>query len=178
MLKCNTERESLLLYDDLSEELVAGLELDDVSRSVIDCARRARRSAIAEAFVNRHTDIMADLIRFRVRPVFHGRDLLIEILDDHRKDGFPNVASILRDALGATQIPHPEKLDDPQLAILHDRYFSYWMYSGGEYEIDDDVWGLVVFARHNNAVVVAEVDQALMSTGRFVKEPADFEEFR
>lgn len=42
---------------------------------------------------------MSNLIRFRVRPVFHGSDLLVEVLDDHRTADFPDVAAILQDAL-------------------------------------------------------------------------------
>ena len=74
---------------------------------------------------------MSDPIRFRVRPVYHGSKLLVDVMGDHRDVGFPNVATILRDALGASQIPHPDKLDDPQFALMHDRHFSFWTYAGG-----------------------------------------------
>lgn len=121
---------------------------------------------------------MSDPIRFRVRPVYHGNQLLIEVLDDHRGERFPNVASILRDALGATQVPHPDKLDGPQVAFSQNRYFSFWVYPGGNYEIDDDIWGLFVLAEENNEAVSADVERTLMSTGRFVKEFVDFEQFR
>jgi hypothetical protein len=121
---------------------------------------------------------MSDPIRFRVRPVYHGDELLIEIVDDHRGEGFPNVASILRDALQAKQVPHPDKLDDPRIALSQDCYFSFWAYPGGHYEIDDDIWSLFVLAKESNGAVIADVERALISTGRFVKEAVDFEQFR
>lgn len=121
---------------------------------------------------------MANPIRFRVRPIYHGSELLVEVLDDHRKEGFPCVSAILRDALGATAGPHPKGLDDPRVAWAHDRYFSYWTYPGGNYEIDDDIWALFVLSKDNNEVVIADVERALLATGQFVKESVDFEQFR
>ncbi|MFC4525560.1 hypothetical protein ISN76_00335 [Dyella halodurans] len=124
---------------------------------------------------------MSNPIRFRVRPVYHGSELLIELLDDPRKDGFPRVAEILRDALGATIGPPPDNLNDPRFALAalaQDRYFTYWSYPGGNYEIDDDIWGLFVFAKDNNKVVIADLERVLLATGQFVKESVDFEQFK
>jgi hypothetical protein len=117
-------------------------------------------------------------IRFRVRPIYHGREFLVEVMGDHRVDGFPNVAAILQDVLGASKIPHPEKLDDPKVAVMHDRYFSYWIYAGGSYEIDNDTWGMFVWAKENNETVIADIERGLISTGRFAKETVDFEQYR
>ncbi|VWB57590.1 hypothetical protein BLA14095_02545 [Burkholderia lata] len=116
---------------------------------------------------------MTNLIRFCVRPVFHGSDLLVEVLDDHRAADFPNVAAILQDALHSVQVPHPDGLDEPVVALSQDRYFSYWTYARGSYEIDDDIWGLFV-----TASIVADIETALLSTGKFVKEEVDFSEFQ
>lgn len=121
---------------------------------------------------------MSNQIRFRVRPIYHGSELLIEVVDDHRKEGFPSVASILRDALHATNAPHPDNLDDPRVALGQDRYFSYWTYTGGNYEIDDDIWALFVSAKNNNEAVIADAERALLATGKFVKVFVDFEQFR
>lgn len=121
---------------------------------------------------------MSNPIRFRVRPVFHGSDLLIEIMDDHRAEGFPSVDVVLRDALRATKAPHPDKLDNPSIALSQDRFFSFWTYAGGAYEIDDDWGGLFVTAEKNNRAVIADVERALVATGQFVPEPVDFEQFR
>ncbi|VWB71821.1 hypothetical protein BLA13014_03264 [Burkholderia aenigmatica] len=120
---------------------------------------------------------MTNPIRFRVRPVFHGSDLLVEVLDDHRAVNFPNIAAILQDALHAVQVPHPDGLDDPAVALSQDRYFSYWTYARGHYEIDDDIWALFVTATIHNALIVADIESALLSTGQFVKEDVDFGRF-
>ncbi|OXI96358.1 MULTISPECIES: hypothetical protein [Burkholderia] len=120
---------------------------------------------------------MTNLIRFRVRPVFHGSDLLVEVLDDHRTADFPDVAAILQDALHSVQVSHPDGLDEPEVALSQDRYFSYWAYSRGNYEIDDDIWGLFVTATFDNARVVADVESALLSTRKFVKEDVHFSRF-
>ncbi|OXJ31177.1 hypothetical protein CFB82_25055 [Burkholderia sp. HI2714] len=121
---------------------------------------------------------MTNLIRFRVRPVFHGSDLLVEVLDDHRAADFPDVAAILKDALHSVQVPHPDGLDEPEIALSQDRFFSYWTYAQGNYEIDDDIWGLFVTPTFDNARVVADVENALLSTGKFVKEDVDFSRFQ
>lgn len=120
---------------------------------------------------------MKNPIRFRVRPVFHGSDLLVEVLDDHRAVDCPNVAAILQDALHSVQVPHPDGLDEPEVAWSQDRYFSYWTYARGSYEIDDDIWALFVTATIDNARIVADIESALLSTGRFVKEAVDFSQF-
>ncbi|AOK59521.1 hypothetical protein [Burkholderia ubonensis] len=120
---------------------------------------------------------MTNLIRFRVRPVYHGSDLLVEVLEDHRADHFPNVAAILQDALHSVRVPHPDGLDEPRIALFQDRYFSYWTYARGHYEIDDDIWGLFVTASINNLSIVADIARALLLTGKFVKEEVDFGKF-
>ena len=97
---------------------------------------------------------MSHAIRFRVRPVYHGSELLVELMDDHRQEGFPEIASMLQNALGAVRVPHPHDMDDPRVALAHDRYFSYWSYPGGHYEIDDDIWALFVAAKENNLAVI------------------------
>ena len=61
--------------------------------------------------------------------------------------------------------------------MSQDRYFSYWTYARGNYEIDDDIWGLFVTATLDNARVVADVENALLSTEKFVKEDVDFSRF-
>lgn len=121
---------------------------------------------------------MSDLHRFRVRPVYYGSDLLVEVMDDHRGAGFVNLPSLLREALHAVQMPHPEGLDDARVAMSQDRYFSFWVYPGGSYEIDDDIWGLFVMAPEHNEAVTADLERALVSSGRFVKEFVDFEQLR
>jgi hypothetical protein len=122
--------------------------------------------------------VVSAAIRFRVRPVYRGSDLLVEVLDDHRAAGFPDVASLLREALHAVQMPHPEGLDDARIAMSQDRYFSFWVYPGGSYEIDDDIWGLFVWGWGNNHEVTADVERAFVATGQFVKEFVVFAQFR
>jgi hypothetical protein len=75
-------------------------------------------------------------------------------------------------------VPHPDNLDDPQVALAQDRYFCFWAYPGGKYEIDDDICGLFISTKENNEDVTAEVERVLLSTGQFVKEFVDFEQFR
>lgn len=120
---------------------------------------------------------MTHLIRFRVRPVYHGSDLMVEILDDHRAPDFPDIAEILRDALHAVRLAHPDGLDAPHVALSQDRYFSYWTYDRGHYEIDDDIWGWCATAPVNNRVIVADIERALLATGKFIKETVDFGKF-
>lgn len=116
--------------------------------------------------------------RFRVRPVYHGSELLIEMLDDHREEGFPDIAGILRDALHAAASPHPNSPVDRQLALAQGCYLGHWIYPGGSYEIDDDIWSLFISAKDNNQNVIADIERALLASGRFLKVPVDFEQFK
>lgn len=68
-------------------------------------------------------------------------------------------------------------LDQVRL-MSQDRLFSYWAYPGGHFEIDDDTWGPLDLAKDGNGVVIADVEQALLGTGKFVKEYVDFRQFK
>ena len=76
------------------------------------------------------------------------------------------------------QKPHPSGLDDRQIALLYDCYISFWVYAGGSYEIHNDRWGLFVTSTENQKAVIADIERVLTSTGAFVKEFVDFEQFR
>lgn len=119
---------------------------------------------------------MSGLIRFRVRPGYQSKQLLIEICADHRVDDFPDLGLLLQEALAATGQPHPE-IDAAYIGLSTDRFISYWTYAEGAYEIDDDIWGLVVTTRANNAKIIADIEAALICSGRFVKEDVDFADY-
>ncbi|KVK78036.1 hypothetical protein WT01_25440 [Burkholderia cepacia] len=53
----------------------------------------------------------------------------------------------------------------------------YWTYARGHHEIDDDIWGLFVTAPIDNSSVIADIENARLSTGKFVKEDVDFRTF-
>jgi len=116
-------------------------------------------------------------IRFRTRPGYQSRDLLVELMADHRAPGFPDVPAMLRDELGAFRAPHPGGLDNPHLNLI-DRQITFWTYPGGSYEIDDDNWGLFILAPENNVSVIADIERVLLETGLFEKQSVDFEQFR
>lgn len=121
---------------------------------------------------------MQSQVRLLVRPVYYGDELLIEVLGDHREDGFPSVARILRGALQAQRQPHPDGLDDPRWALSQERFVSFWVYPGGSYEIDDDIWALFITAKVDNRAVIADIERALLGSGVFVKEDVDFGKYR
>lgn len=114
--------------------------------------------------------------RIRVRPGYHSKDLLIEFCGDHRSEGFPNVSEILRKALCSEQVKHPN-FDEVKIAMSQDRYFSYWAYANGTYEIDDDIWGLFVSTREDNDRVIGDIERSLMQSGLFVKEDVNFADY-
>jgi hypothetical protein len=120
--------------------------------------------------------VMADPIRFRVRPGYHSENLLVEFCADNRAADFPDVAELLRQALRSQRKKHPS-FDEANIAMTLDRFIGFWSYPGGTYEIDDDIWGLFVRAEENNRQVIAEVERALLATGQFVKEDVDFADY-
>jgi len=110
---------------------------------------------------------MADSFSFRLRTAQDGTPADIKILGDHRSDGFPDVGVLLREALVATQSPPPPGLIEVvRTSMLIDRFISFWTYPGGEYEIDDDVFGMFVTPLRG-AEVGADIMVALTRSGKF-----------
>lgn len=103
--------------------------------------------------------------KFRVR--YGGAHSLIEFCGDHRAENYPNVSRLLADALGAMSQKHP--VFSAETMIATDRYFSYWSYKNGIYEIDDDIWGCFITVPDGNANVIADLEHALTNGGQFVR---------
>jgi hypothetical protein len=106
--------------------------------------------------------------KFRIRPEYGGTNLLIEFSGDHRAADYPNVPMLLAAALGATQQKHP--VFSAETMIANDRYFSYWSYKNGIYEIDNDIWACFINVPDGSSRVIADVEHALTNSGQFVKE--------
>lgn len=119
---------------------------------------------------------MSSVHRIRVRPEYHSNNLLVEICCDHRSEGFPNVSEILRNALHSEQQTHPD-FDEVKIALSQDRFFSYWKYEDGTYELDDDIWGLFVSAHENNSKVIGDIELSLIQSGHFVKEDVNYSDY-
>ena len=114
--------------------------------------------------------------KFKLRPGYRSQELLIELCGDHRADGYPDVAAVLSQALEAKSEKHPH-FDAVAIALGTDRFFSYWRYAGGAYEIDDDVPGCFILAPADNARVMADVEKALLKSGLFAREDVDFADY-
>lgn len=113
--------------------------------------------------------------KFRVRPGYGSKELLVELCGDHRTPGFPNVLKLLAESLRAKQQDHPTFSSETMIA--NDRYFTYWSYANGKYEIDDDVWACFITAADGNPQVIADIEQALTTSGRFEKEDVDYDKY-
>ena len=105
---------------------------------------------------------------FRIRSVSGGTGQRIEFCGDHRAPGFPDFARLLATGLGATSAP--TSASAAQAMMASDRYVGAWSYAGGCYEIDDDVWACVIHARDGGDRVVADIERALVRSGRFVRD--------
>lgn len=115
--------------------------------------------------------------KFRVRPCYKSKELLIEFWGEHRDIKFPDIEAILAQGLKAKQTEHPS-LETASIAIATDQFISFWQYENGEYELNDDTWALFIHAPVNNAQVIADIKQVLISSGQFFKEEVDFDEYR
>lgn len=104
---------------------------------------------------------------FRIRPEYGGANLLFEFCGDHRAEGYPNVSMLLAEVLGAIPQKHP--VFSAETMIATDRYFSYWLYKNGTYEIDDDIWGYFITVPDGNPKVIADLEHALTNSGQFVR---------
>jgi len=111
-----------------------------------------------------------------IRPEYHGERLLVEFCGDHRANGFPNVSELLQRNLGAVRLQNP-KIDEVTCAVAMDKYISYWTCAAGNYEIDDDTWGLFIAAEENNAQVISAVEQVLVHSGFFSRQDVDYAKY-
>lgn len=116
---------------------------------------------------------VATLERFRVRPGYKSKDLLVEFCGDHRSSSYPNIGSLLQSALNAKPKKHPV-FDTVHIALATDEFISLWEYSNGEYELTDDTWAYFVLAPHNNTQVIKDIEKVLLQSGLFIKEEVDF----
>ncbi len=114
--------------------------------------------------------------KYKVRPGYKSKELLVEFWGDHRGSHFPDIQGILADGLNAKPYKHLG-LDTVEVAIATDEIIPLWTYENGEYQLDDDIWAFFIHARRNNAQVIADIDRVLSSSGKFVKEVADFTEY-
>ena len=119
---------------------------------------------------------MQKIEKFRVRPGYKSKEILVEFRGDHRAGDYPDIGALLGLALGAKSEKHPD-LDAATIALATDRIISYWVYAGGVYEMDDDVDGCFITARANNARVIGDIERALLDSGLFVKEEVDFGDY-
>lgn len=105
--------------------------------------------------------------KFRIRPEYGGANLLIKFCGDHRAENYPDVSALLAGALGAILQKHP--VFSAETMIVTGRYFSYWSYKNGTYEIDDDIWGCFITVPDSNPKVIADLEHALTNSGQFVR---------
>ncbi|MBC3830970.1 hypothetical protein H8K33_05585 [Undibacterium amnicola] len=116
------------------------------------------------------------LEKFRVRPGYKSRELLVEFCGDHRSSSYPNIANLLQDALNAKLKKHPV-YDTVRIGLATDEFITLWEYSNGEFQLNDDTWGYFAFAPNNNALVIEDIERVLLQSGRFVKEGVDFADY-
>lgn len=114
--------------------------------------------------------------RFKIRPGYGSKLLLVEFCGDHRADDFPDVSTILLAALGAQPGPAVSRRE-VEIALATDCYTGTWVYDKGSYLIDDDTWGLWIHCEENNQQVVADIERALLGSGLFVRENVDFDDY-
>lgn len=119
---------------------------------------------------------LAKLEKFRVRPGYKSKDLLIEFCGDHRSSSYPNIENLLQRALNAKPKKHPV-FDTVRIALATDEFISLWEYSNGEFQLNDDTWAYFVLAPNNNAQVIHDIERVLLQSGQFIKEEVDFADY-
>lgn len=121
---------------------------------------------------------MTEKIRFRVRPGYHSKELLIEFCGDHRASDFPDLHRLLSSILKAeSRRPSQAEIGLAQAGAIVDDFWFFKTYPGGSFEVNDDIWGLFIHARENNHKVISDIESALLESGKFVKEEVDFSKY-
>lgn len=106
-------------------------------------------------------------------------------MGDHREPQFPDIQEILVNGLKAE--PDQLKSFEPTLyssfdiatmAVASDEFQTFWKYSNGEYELDDDIWAFFIHAPKNNRQVISDIEGVLLASGKFIKEEVDFSQYK
>ena len=114
--------------------------------------------------------------KFRVRPGYKSKELLVEFWGEQRSEDFPDIQGILAQGLEAKPAKHPT-LDTTTIAMATDEFITLWKYKNGEYELADDTWAFFIHAPDNNIQVISDIERVLLASGQFIKEEADFSEY-
>lgn len=113
--------------------------------------------------------------KFLARPGYHTQELLVEFCGDHRVPEYPDVPAILEQALQAQM--KPVSPETSLVGIATDCYSTSWSYPGGEYQVDEDTFGLFIHAPENNRTIMADLEKVLVESGLFLKEEVDFSNY-
>ncbi len=108
---------------------------------------------------------------FSVRPAYHSEELLIEFWGETHSPDYPKLGIILATALKACP------RDDLSKSSFDTSAYA-WEYANGSYLIDKDNWAIFILAPQNNAQIMADIEQVLLSSGLFFKNEVDFKDYR
>lgn len=76
---------------------------------------------------------MPTLEKFRVRPGYPSKELLVEFCGDHRASSYPDISNLIQSTLNAKPKEHPD-LDTLHIGLATDESINLWEYSNSEYE--------------------------------------------
>ena len=113
--------------------------------------------------------------RFKVRPCYKSKELLIEFCGNHKDKNFPNIAKLLKSGLSAKRNNIFKDIKENIYNL--DGSISTWIYRNGCYELSNDIWTLCILAPENNATIISEIEKVLLDSTIFEKEAVDFNEY-
>ena len=136
-----------------------------------------------------NTDLVYEALtkmeKFLVRPGYKTEELLIEFLGDHTGPQYPDIQKILvqglkaePDQLKSFEPTQYSSFDIATMAVAADEFQTFWKYSNGEYELDDDIWAFFIHAPKNNRQVISDIEGVLLASGKFIKEEVDFSQYK
>ncbi|MCP4138513.1 MAG: hypothetical protein GY754_46575 [bacterium] len=119
--------------------------------------------------------------RFIVRPGYGSDELLIEFIGYDDSYDYPSIWSIIGSALNS-KIINVEALDDidrdREIIWPEESQVQTFSYINGEYSFVIDYGSVTIFAENNNSVIIKDIENALLQSGRFIKEDVDFSKYK
>ncbi len=110
------------------------------------------------------------MFSFRTRPGYKSKNLLIEFL---RGSGSDEMVIALKNALKKLNCKTISKED----CWMNDEFIYNMNSQFGEFEISSDSYGEVFIIAETNQIAILEIEKALIESGEFEKEEADFSKY-
>jgi hypothetical protein len=112
-----------------------------------------------------------DMYRYRLRPGYGSKDLLIELLPKSADEAFFGELFGILKRVNAKVADVSDLWMNGEVLLNCDSDY-------GQFMVSKDIWDLVFIMADKNQPVIAKIDELLRENGRFLSEAVDYKQYR